>query len=60
MTTPYEATGRACANCREEVEDYTGHWEASEATLCENCYDDNIEEWQYRAEVVHKISRKNA
>lgn len=57
MTIPYEATDRNCEECGESVEDYTGHWNASEATLCENCYDEHIEQWQYRADVVHKIPR---
>lgn len=55
MTTPYEATDRSCSECGEDVEDYTGHWEASEVTLCEDCHDQHIEKWKYRADVVHKV-----
>lgn len=58
MTIPYEATDRTCSECGAPVEDYTGHWEASEATLCEPCYPEHIDDWQYRAQVVHSVPRK--
>lgn len=58
MTRPYEATGRTCIECGAEVEDYIGHWQASEVTLCEECYPDHHEKWQFRVEVVHKVPKK--
>lgn len=57
MTTTYEATDNSCIECGEPVEDYTGHWEASEVTLCKQCYDEHAEKWQYRADVVHSVPR---
>lgn len=58
MTTPYEATDRECIECKEPVEDYTGHWEASEVTLCEECYPEFAEEWQRPGRVVHRVPKK--
>lgn len=58
MTIPYDAEDRNCTECGEPVEDYTGHWEASEVTLCEECHDDHYEEWQYRADVVHAVPKR--
>ena len=59
MTIPYEAADRDCIECGEIVEDYTGHSGASEVTLCEGCEEYKEEKWQYRADVVHIIPRKN-
>lgn len=58
MTTTYEATDKNCINCGEPVEDYTGHWEASEVTACEECHDEVSEEFQYTAQVIHCVPRK--
>lgn len=58
MTVPYEATDRSCLVCGEPVEDYTGHWHASEITCCEECYDDNVDDLRHRADVVHRVPRK--
>lgn len=58
MTTTYERTNKNCVECREPVEDHTGHWEASEATLCDDCYDDYIDEWQCRVDVVHCMEKQ--
>lgn len=55
MTIPYDATDRSCIECSRDVEDYTGHLHASEVTLCEECYPEYREKWQYRVEVVHKV-----
>lgn len=60
MTVPYDREDKTCSECGEPVEDHTGHWHASEATLCDDCYDEAIEEWQYRAEVIHRVPRKEA
>lgn len=57
MTVGYDATDKQCEECGADVEDYTGHWHASEATLCEDCYEDHIDEWQYRADVVHCVPK---
>jgi len=60
MTTAYDATGRKCIECGHAVEDYTGHFQASEVTLCTECPDRLEEEkWQYRSDIVHRIPRKN-
>lgn len=60
MTTAYDATGRECINCGHIVEDYTGHLQASEVTLCSECPDElEDEKWKYRADVVHRIPRSN-
>lgn len=58
MTTTYEATGMTCYNCGAEVEDYTGHLEASEITVCESCPTEVREKAEYRAAVVHVVPRK--
>jgi len=58
MTTPYEATDRNCTECGEPVEDYTGHLEASEVTLCEDCYDKHYEDkWKIRVDMAHKVPK---
>lgn len=59
MTTTYQAEDRSCIECGEDVQDYTGHWEASEVTLCEGCYDEYAKKWEYRAEVIHKVPLKD-
>lgn len=59
MTIPYEATDKNCIECGHPVEDYTGHSSASEVTLCTDCPDElETEKWQYRADIVHRIPRK--
>lgn len=60
MTTPYEATDRSCAHCGADVEDYTGHWEASEVTYCAECYDDDDVELTSFAEVRHRVPKKSS
>lgn len=58
MTTTYEATGKTCINCGDEVEDYTGHWEASEVTACNDCYPTVAEKYDRPGRVVHNVPKK--
>lgn len=58
MTQTYKATEKTCIECGDEVEDYTGHWEASEVTACEDCYDVVRERFEYRADVIHNVPKK--
>lgn len=58
MTTTYQAEGRECINCGAEVEDFTGHWEASEMTACEECYEEVKENAPWSVEVIHEVPRK--
>lgn len=59
MTITYDASGVKCLNCQAVVEDYTGHLNASEITLCDECYEENIEEYERRADVVHKVPKES-
>lgn len=54
MTTTYEATDKTCIVCNRPVEDYTGHWEASEVTACEEHHEEAREKYP-TTEVVHKV-----
>lgn len=58
MTTTYEATDRTCIICGEEVEDYTGHWEAMEVTACEEHHEEAKKKYGRPGAVVHKVPKK--
>lgn len=57
MTIPYDATDKQCSECGHDVEDYTGHWSASEITLCEECYEEYYDDYMYKADVVHSVPK---
>lgn len=58
MTTTYEATDKNCTHCGRPVEDYTGHSQASEVTLCEVCHPEHADEWERPGRVVHNVPRE--
>ena len=59
MTTTYQAKDHNCEECGVELEEYTGHLEASEVSLCEECYEETHDDkWKHRVQVVHKVPPK--
>lgn len=58
MTTTYQATDKECEVCGEPVEDYVGHWEASEMAVCEECYEKAREQVPSSIDVVHRVPKK--
>lgn len=57
MTINYKREGKTCANCGSEVKMHWGHRDASEATYCDECYNDEDVDVTVFADVIHSVPK---